>query len=513
MAELRDVVRRLKLGHSIREIQRSTGVHRTIIRDMQSLAKAEHWLEFDAELPSEAQIQLIRYGPMDEKSLEHQLDQYRDDIEGWVKDQCSYVVIHTLIRDQVPCSESTVRRYVKRTFPDVADAVMRRPTVAGEVMEVDFGYLGITYDANSGRNRRTYVFSARFRHSRRAWRECIFDQTQQTFFRCHIHAFEFFGGVPERVVPDNLKAAVVKASHEDPIVNRAYRAMAEHYGFLIDPCGPYRPEHKGGVESDIKYIKRNFWPIYRERQKQRGYETPQADTLQEALEQWSAEVADSRIIKGVGRSPREIFEIEEAEALRRLPATRWDPLSWAQPKVGADWRIQFEKGFYTVPYGYIGTQVLVYGDSTLVRIYNGLQEIALHQRVDRPWQIRAKSEHAPPYLDEYLSSSRNGLIQWAYRLSDPVGKVAEAIFADKAVDGTKPVRGLIRLADKYGVERLTAACRRALLYELTYYRSVKEILVKGLDQLPLSQPANVDGQLEFRFQRDYGFFDPARQAN
>ena len=287
----------------------------------------------DAELPSEAEIERVRGETTDEKSLEQQLDRYRDDIEEWVKNKHSYVVIHALIRDQVPCSESTVRRYVKRAFPEVADAVMRRPTVVGEVMEVDFGYLGITYDAHSGRNRRTYVFSARFRHSRRAWRECVFDQTQQTFFCCHIHAFEFFGGVPERVVPDNLKAAVVKASHEDPIVNRAYRALAEHYGFLIDPCRPYRPEHKGGVENDIK---RNFWPIYQERQKQRGYETPQADTLQSALEEWSATVADTRIIKGVGRSPQEIFETEEDEALRPVPPTRWDPLSWAQPKVGAD---------------------------------------------------------------------------------------------------------------------------------------------------------------------------------
>ena len=143
----------------------------------------------DAELPSEAEIERVRGETTDEKSLEQQLDRYRDDIEEWVKNKHSYVVIHALIRDQVPCSESTVRRYVKRAFPEVADAVMRRPTVVGEVMEVDFGYLGITYDAHSGRNRRTYVFSARFRHSRRAWRECVFDQTQQTFFCCHIHAF------------------------------------------------------------------------------------------------------------------------------------------------------------------------------------------------------------------------------------------------------------------------------------------------------------------------------------
>jgi transposase len=108
-------------------------------------------------------------------------------------------------------------------------------------MEVDFGSLGITHDPQERRNRKTYLFSARLQHSRYAWRERTYDQKQSTFFRCHIHAFEFFGGVPEKVVPDNLKAAVLIDSFTDPIVNRVYQNLAEHYGVLIDPCPPRRP--------------------------------------------------------------------------------------------------------------------------------------------------------------------------------------------------------------------------------------------------------------------------------
>ena len=513
MAELREIVRRLRLGHAVREIQRCTGIHRTIIREIRQLAEKQEWLELEEPLPTEEQIRRARGGETAEHRFQHQLDTYQEQIKGWIANEYSYVVIHALIHDRVKCSESTVRRYIKRRFPEAVDAVMRRITVAGEIMEVDFGYLGITYDPKTDRNRRTYVFSARLRHSRRAWRECVFNQQQQTFFCCHIHAFEYLGGITERVVVDNLKAAVLKASYEDPIVNRAYRGLAEHYGFLIDPCGPYRPEHKGGVESDIKYIKGNFWPIFRERQRQLGHEVPSADELQEAIEQWSCEVADERIIKGVGRSPREIFETEETQRLSALPATRWDPLSWAQPKVGPDWRIQFEKGFYSVPYRHIGSQLLVYGNSQTVRIYDGLKEIALHNRVDHRWCVSSKDEHAPPHLKEYLSTNRNGLLKWAYKLSEPIGQLAQAIFADKAVDGMRPVRALIRLADTYGAERLATACRRALLYDTPYYRSVKEILKKGLDRLPLSQPAEPNGQLLFRFTRDYGYFDPSKYLN
>jgi hypothetical protein len=328
-----------------------------------------------------------------------------------------------------------------------------------------------------------------------------------------MHAFEAFGGVVKRVVPDNLKAAVVKASFTDPIINRAYRALAEHYGFLIDPCVPYHARHKGGVESDIKYIKRNFWPIFRERQRRLGRQIPDAEDLEEQLERWSAEVADKRLVGGVGRSPEEMFATEEEATLMRLPATRWDPLSWAEPTVGRDWRVQFEKGFYSVPCQYVGHKALVYGDSTRVRIYLGSREVALHQRVAHPWGKSIKAEHAPPHKQEWLSADRGGLLRWAYRLGEPVGALAAAILADKAVDGMRPVRALIRLADRYPLERLAAACRRALLYETPYYRSVKEILLKDLDRLPLSQPADSSGQLAFRFQREHGYFDPSRHTN
>ena len=512
MAELRDVVGRLKLGHGVRDIQRSTGVHRTIIRRLRDLAAERGWLEAGVTLPTEEQIEESRRGGSGEL-LAHRLDAHKDEIKRWMDRGYSYVVMHDLIRSRVPCSEATVRRYVKNRFPTEVEVVMRRETKPGEVMEVDFGYLGLSYDPESGRNRRTWLFSGRLRHSRRAWRERVFDQKQQTFFRAHIHAFEYFGGVVARVVPDNTKAAVIKASFEDPIVNRAYRALAEHYGFLIDLCGPYRPRHKGGVESDIKYVKGRFWPIFRERQRQRGREIPYADELAEELERWTVEVSDARIIKGVGRSPREIFDVEEAEALHPLPPTRWDPLSWAQPIVGRDWRVQFEKGFYSVPYRFIGSQALVYGDSQAVRIYLGVKEIALHNRVEHVWEKSIKDEHAPPKLLEYLSANRNGLIKWAYRLGEPIGRLAEAIFSEKAVDGMRPVRALIRLSDKYTPDRLAAACRRALLYETPYYRSVKEILLKELDRLPLSRPAETTGQLRFRFQREAGYFDPAHHAN
>jgi transposase len=192
---------------------------------------------------------------------------------------------------------------------------------------VDFGYLGISYDPDSERNRKTYLFSGRLRFSRLAYREIVFDQTGRTFFLCHIHSFEYFGGVPAKTVPDNLKAAVIRASFEDPLVNRAYRELAEHHDFLIDPCAPYCARHKGGVESDVKYVKGNFWPIFKERQRRKGRTIPYADELREELERWTQEVSEVRVVRGVGETPRLLFEEQERPALKPLPPTRWDPVS------------------------------------------------------------------------------------------------------------------------------------------------------------------------------------------
>ena len=128
--------------------------------------------------------------------------------------------------------------------------------------------------------------------------------------------------------------------------------------------------------------------------------------------------------------------------------------------------------------------------------------------------IRRRPEHAPPELEQYLNLTHDGLVKWARRLGPSVALVAQEVFADKAVDGMRPVRALIRLADKYTVQRLEAACRRAIHFATPSFRSVKNILVHELDRLPEEQPASpTNGQIEFRFAREYGYFDTDHSAD
>jgi transposase len=505
VTEYIDVIRRLKNKQSIRSIQKETGIHRTIIRKISKKAMKSGWLSPLAPLPREEEVK-ERFEKA-EKTIQP-LDRFKEKIKEWIEKEYSYVVMHRLISREYECSEATVRRYIKRNFAAIPKAVMVRPTIAGETMEVDFGYLGLAYDDVLVRLRKAWLFSGRLNHSRKACREVVYDQKEETFFMCHVHAFEYFGGVTRKVVPDNLKAAVIKASFESPVVNRVYHKLAEHYGFLINPCLPYRPEHKGGVESDIKYVKRNFWPVFCEEQSELGREYPYARDIQGALDKWTAEVADKRIVGGVGRSPREIFESEEKAALSPLPATRWEPISWAAAKVQDNWRIQYRSAFYSVPYQYIGKRVEVFASLSSIHIFFEHKEIAIHSPAKRRWEYVRRSEHAPPEPERYMSMTRGSIIDQARRIGFFTCQVVTSIFDHKTVDGLRPARAVLGLARQYGRDRLEAASKRAVAYGTKEYMSVKSILANNLDRLDPDVPIEPSGQQLFAFAREKGYFNP-----
>ena len=504
MPELRDIIIRLKKGQSIRGISRETGSHRKVIREIRDTAFSKGWLSEDAPLPSEEMIAEAVASRSSRGKKSHPLDAHREDIKRWVKDKYSCVVIHRMLSESFACSESTVRRYIKRVFPSSPVPVIPRMTIPGEVMEVDFGYLGISYDAGTRRNRKTWLFSGRLRHSRDAYREIVFSQHQDVFFACHIHAFEHFGGVPQKVVPDNLKAAVIRASFDNPLINRSYRMLAEHYGFLISPHLPYHPHHKGGVESDIKYVKGNFLPEFKETQRRLGREVWDADELKKSLRVWEDTVASCRVIRGVGRTPRELFINDERAALQPLPQFRWDPVEWKECTVGRDWHIQYRKAFYSAPYRLIGKRVLVCGSMHLVRIFHDSREVTTHPRAKQPWKRVTRADHGPKNYEKYLQTTKSGVLAAASRNGPATRKVVEEIFAQRGVDGLRPARGLLRLGKRYGPGRLEAACTRALEYHTATYQSVKSILIRGLDE------DQEERQGTFRFAREAGYFDPSR---
>lgn len=503
MTEKRDVVRRLQAGQSIRSISEEAGIHRVTIRKIKAVATDRGWLVDGAQLPSESAV-AEAFGNTGGEHQPHELDRIKHHIKRWLDGGDSYTVIHQLANEYVRCSEATVRRYIQRTFPKHPKVTVPRSHEPG-TLEVDFGYAGLTYDWIERRNRKTWLFSGRLAFSRNAWRERVYRMDVYTFIQCHIHAFEFFGGVPQMVVPDNLKQAILKASFTEPIPNAIYQEFAIHYGFRINPCLPGMPEHKGGVESDIKYTKRNFWPVFVEHQRRKGREVPDGAEMAEALLVWGREVANRRIISGVGASPQTLFDEGERAALLPLPSQPWERVQISQAKVQSTWTIQFDKAFYSVPWQFIGKTVRVMANPTTVRIFHDHKEIAVHPRASRPWERIRNRLHEPPNATEYIAATRAGTIQRAAAIGAPVAEVCRQLFEQKGVDGLRPARAVVSLVKTYGSGRLRNACQRILAYDTVSYSSVHRCLKNKLDMEPIEarQPATPQ---DFAFARPVGFF-------
>lgn len=503
MGKLQDILAGLRAGDGIRALSRHTGAHRSVVRRLKHTAAEQGWLTASGPLPQEHELAEAMYGVA--TAQPHPFDPYLDQIKRWVRKKYSHVVISTLLKKRIPtgpCSESTVRRYIQSRMPQFRPAIMTREHRPGDSLEVDFGYGGLTLPDYGEKPRKTWYFSARLASSRHAYRTCVHSQNQYVFFNCIIEALEFFGGTPRRIVPDNLKAAVVKAAFYEPAVNRVFRKLALHYGFLISPCLPRTPEHKGGVENDIKYIKNNFAPVFLEQQHELGRDIPLFADMNRALKEWTSTTAGNRIVKGVGASPLEMFHGFEKEALQPLPERRWDPVAIRECTVGPDWRIRFDKSFYSVPHEYIGEKVAVIADSLSVCIFLKDNEISRHPRSPEPFRYVRKDFHAPPEQAAYMSTTREMLIKTAVSMGDAVRDVAVRILSDKAVDGLRPVRGLLRLAEYHTALRLERACTRALVMDTVSYASIKSILENRLEEEGLPEEAGfLDSQLEFSFSR------------
>lgn len=474
MTDFRVIIYRLRAGDSLRQIHRCTKIHRTIIRAIHRMAQEKGWLSLDTPIPDNTEI----FQAMNQvSSKKHLLQTFDTDFEKWLSEGMDVTVMFTLIADRCNCSISTVRRYLKKRFPKQVKPIMIRQTIPGKYMDVDFGELGVFLDEN-GALKKVWVFSGRLRHSRKAYREIVLNQKAETFFACHIQAFEEFGGVPQNVVPDNLKAAVIKSTIDNEGINRSYQQMAEHYGFLIDPCLPFSPEHKGGVERDMQYVKRSFLPWFKELYGKRG--ALKIKDLIEALKLWEKQIDHVHLIYGVEKTPQEIFS-EEKNHLKSLPLTRWQITSWHRCLVRRDWRIMYDSAYYSVPYRLIGEAVDVCITSETLKVFYNHQEVALHQKAKEKWEYKRKTEHAPALQEDVLRCTREGVLMQAEKIGPYTKELCLAILDNPKIDKLRPVRCILRLALQYSEVRLEKACRRALEYKLLRYESVKAILKEQLD--------------------------------
>lgn len=498
--EQREILLQLRKGYSIRKVSRDLRVHRDVIRPIHRAANTYGWINPDSQMPEDDEIDRL----IGNKTIQpnHRLDPHAEVIKQWHAEGVNGVVIQRLLKEhrQCDCKIGALRRYINKLCPEQPDPVMVRTTRPGEVMDVDFGFLGQLWDDVHEKFRKAWVFSGRLRHSRKAYRRLVWEQDVKTFLKCHILAFEHFNGVTEIVCLDNLKAGVIKNSIDNDMINRSYKELAEYYDFMISPCRPRTPEHKGGVESDVKYIKNNFWPQIREKKK-----TFPKLTLREAqkdLDKWDDEVADVRKIRVMRRSPEEIFAFEEKNALKVLPKDRFELTEWFQCIVRKEWWIIHESSYYSVPYKLIGKMVQVRVTDDFTKIFFEHKEVANHSRAKVKGTYHRDPMHAPPYKEEVLNCNRQGLLFKAAELGNQIHQFCQKMLLDRYVDKLRAIRHLLDLAEKYSVSRLNKACERALLFNTIQYSSVKNILEKGLDAEAIAFPTTKPSIIHFKYARD-----------
>jgi transposase len=482
LMDVRELLRHLRTTPSDRAIARTLGMHRKTVLRYRTWARQHNLLD-DAPLPPLEELQGLLQrtltSPPPPQTVSS-VEPYRDLVVDLRARKVEVAAIHQRLKERgFSGSYDAVYRFVRQLEPHQPDASVRVERDPGEEAQVDFGAAGKLIDPVTGLLRTAWAFVMTLAWSRHQYVEFVFDQTIATWIRLHVNAFAFFGGVPERVVCDNLKAAIVLALRDDPLVQQTYRECAEHYGFLIDPCRVQTPQHKGKVESGVHYVKRNFVA---------GRTPTRLAEANTAVLTWCNTTAGEREHGTTFAQPRVQFERIEQAALRPLPPTPYDLAIWKEATVARDCYVVFEKSFYSVPFRLVGQSVRVRGASQHLQIYTGdYALVATHPRAAAAGERHTHLNHLPPEKLPGLLQTREGCRAAAQDIGPATAHVVETLLSDPALERLPTVGRLLRLREAHGDERLEAACVRALAFDDPRYATIKGILVDGTEQQSLPE--------------------------
>ncbi len=482
MFEYRQILLRMRNGESDRAIARDGLVSRVKAGLIRCLAEVKGWLNPQSALPDDQEIakSIPKKGSGDKATLK--VAPYVEQIQKWVEEEISATVIHQILTEQFGFTGSynAVQRYVQKIKPKEPNATIPLNFTVGEAAQVDFGFGPTIIDSITNKPRKTWFFVMTLCWSRHQYVEIVRDQTVSTWLGCHRRAFEWFGGVPKKIIIDNAKCAITKACYHDPVVQRSYAEYAEGYGFMISPCPPYDPQKKGRVEAGVKYVKKNFFPL-------RIFKDL-VDANQQ-VKQWVLEIAGNRTHGSTKRKPITMFEETEKLLLKPLPSAPPELCIWDKLTVYRDCHIRFDKCQYSAPHALINELLWLKASETTVRIYHEHNMIAIHPRLLAPGDKSTLNEHLPPKARKFLLQDANWCIEQAKTIGQSASQVIEKLINNKIVDRLRAAQGIIQLQQTYGKLRLEEACKRALAFEAIEYNVIKSILAKGLDYSGLSEVA------------------------
>lgn len=360
---------------------------------------------------------------------------------------------------------------------------MRQTHRPGEKLFVD--YAGMTMpvrDRQTGEIRHAQIFVATLGASNYTYAEATWTQSLPDWIASHVRAFEFLGGAPELVIPDNLGSGVSHVCRYDPEVNPSYAEMAAHYGAAILPARVGKPRDKAKVESGVQGVERRILAKLRNRV------FFSLSELNQAIGMLLTEY-NRRPFQQLEGSRRALFEKLDQPALAPLPKARYEYAEWIKARVSLDYHVRADEHYYSVPYRLVKEEVHVRLTIRAVEIFHNGLRVASHVRAYAKHRHTTRTEHMPESHRAHAEWTPERIIAWVGQAGQATAEVAQRIIAARPhpQQGFRACMGIKRLGESYGTDRLEAACQRALALQSASYKSVKTILANGRDREPLPE--------------------------
>lgn len=378
-----------------------------------------------------------------------------------------------VIEQEYAGSYDSIKRYVRKLKKVTPKLYARIETPAGEEAQVDFGR-GAPVLRN-GRYYKCWLFIMTLSHSRKLFAEVVWRQDVETFLRCHEHAFEFFGGVPKTIKIDNLKSAVLKAHLYEPELNPNYLAFSQHYHFVPLPCLVATPQHKGKVESNIKYVQNNAL---------KGKRFSSIEQQDNYLKDWNKRWASTRI-HGTTKRQVELMYLEERPTLQPRPETSFSFFKIGLRKVNViDSHVEVGGAYYPVPPIYLGKQVTVHFNNDRVKIFHQDRLIQNLSTVSKGYFHPDKS-----CLPECKNYNQSRYIQRLFEQCQDIGpsvftwaKEMENLRQQRAY---RAIQGVVALNKKFSSDVINWACHQGVEKNVFSYHIVKDLVEQRSSQLKI----------------------------
>lgn len=362
------------------------------------------------------------------------------------------------------------------------DISLRQEHRAGEKAFIDYaGQTVPIFNPNTGKvDFEAQIFIATLGASNYSYAEATASQTLPDWIQSHINALEFFRGVPEILVPDNLKSGVTHPCRYEPDINPTYLDLARHYATTVIPARPGKPKDKAKVESAVLVAERWILAALRNHRFFSLAELNQA--IAEKLVAFN-----QRPLQKMKVSRAHLFATIDQPALMPLPARRYEYAQWKKASVNVDYHVEVDRHYYSVPYQLRGQKLDVSMSATTIAVFRKNRRVATHRRSHRKYAHTTLAEHMPKAHQRHLSWTPSRIISWAAKTGPCTQQMVMEIMQRRPhpEQGFRSCLGLLRLGKRYSPERLEKACQRAVAIGAYTYKNVESILKNGLDRQAL----------------------------